>query len=218
MENPFRDADIGAVRLIETMLWQPRVGVALVRRHRDRMCLSARRLGFGFSTAEFDTLLAAVAGEAPLRLRLTLGCDGDLQLEQAPVPAPKSTWRVALAPEHVRRDDPWLGVKSTRRALYDTTRRDLPEGLDEALFLNEAGTLAEGTIFNVIVERADGLVVTPPLSDGALPGVMRAELLATGECQVASLPEEELFSARNIWLCNALRGKVHVSDLVSWPA
>ncbi|CUH81143.1 aminotransferase class IV family protein [Tropicibacter naphthalenivorans] len=205
MEEPFRHVPAGT-RLIETMLWQPGVGVALARRHRDRMCLSARRLGFDFDPAGFDAALAGVTGDAPQRLRLTLGAEG-LEMTQGTVPPPATLWRVAIAPQRLSARDPWLGVKSTRRALYDSARAALPQGLDEVIFLNEMGQACEGTITNLLV-KVDGMWVTPPLSDGVLPGVMRAELLATGQARVASIPAAQLDRAPRLALCNALRGLI----------
>lgn len=206
MEEPFRDRPAGTC-LIETMLWRPGEGVALRTRHRDRMCLAARRLGFAFDAAGFDACLAGVAAEAPLRLRLTLAEDGRFALTTAPAPAPAGLWRVAVAPERLRSDDPWLGVKSTCRGLYDASRAALPAGLDELIFLNEKGHLCEGTITNLLVEIG-GEWRTPPLSDGVLPGVMRAELLARGGIRVASLSRDDLARADRIRLCNALRGEI----------
>lgn len=50
-------------------------------------------------------------------------------------------------------------------------------GFDDALFLNTKGALACATIGNVFVVEGHNLL-TPPLSDGALDGIMRGVLLA----------------------------------------
>lgn len=214
MEKPFRDVPAGT-QLIETMLWQPGQGVALHRRHRDRMCRSAKRLGFAFDAAQFDATLAGVTGDDPLRLRLTLDRAGGIGFTAAPVPPPARLWRVAIAPEVLDSANPWLQVKSTRRALYDRVRADLPEGVDEAIFVNDQGRACEGTICNLLIE-CDGQWVTPPVSDGVLPGVMRAELLARGAVRVASVTPTDLRAAPRLALCNALRGQIE-AHLVDWP-
>jgi 4-amino-4-deoxychorismate lyase len=99
-------------------------------------------------------------------------------------------------------DDPWLRVKSTRRAAYDAARAALPAGLDEVLFLNERGEVCDGTITTVFFDRGAGLR-TPPLSCGLLPGVLRAEM---------SVPEEVLLARDlprvRLWVGNALRGLI----------
>lgn len=214
MEKPFRDIPDGT-RLIETMLWRPGAGVALARRHRDRLCLSARRLGFGFDPAGFDAALAGVVGDAPQRLRLTSDRAGRLELTSHPLPAPADRWRVAIAPARLNSDNAWLRVKSTQRQLYDQTRAALPKGIDEAVFLNDRGHACEGTITNLMIAR-DGGWITPPLSDGVLPGVMRAELLSRGEMRVAAITEADLRAAPRIRLCNALRGVIEVTELAPW--
>ena len=49
-------------------------------------------------------------------------------------------------------------------------------GADEALVLNLQGTVAEASVANVFALSA-GVLVTPPTSDGALPGITRATVL-----------------------------------------
>ena len=51
--------------------------------------------------------------------------------------------------------------------------------------------MAEGARSNVFVER-NGVLLTPPESSGALPGVLRAELLAAGLAQEAVLQPGDL--------------------------
>lgn len=46
------------------------------------------------------------------------------------------------------------------------------QGADEALLLNTAGNIAEGSISNIFFIKGDKLY-TPKIEDGALPGVMR---------------------------------------------
>jgi branched-chain amino acid aminotransferase len=52
----------------------------------------------------------------------------------------------------------------------------LRAGYDEAIMLSEDGYLAEGTGENLFVV-ADGVVCTPPLSDGPLGGITRASVM-----------------------------------------
>lgn len=50
-------------------------------------------------------------------------------------------------------------------------------GYDDALLLNEAGRIASATRANIFLCK-DDLIVTPPLGEGALPGVVRGALIA----------------------------------------
>jgi para-aminobenzoate synthetase/4-amino-4-deoxychorismate lyase len=75
------------------------------------------------------------------------------------------------------------------------------------LFFDAAGRLVEGGRSNVFL-RLGGRWFTPPLADGALPGVMRGVLLddpAWGASE-RSLTREDLLRADALMVCNALRG------------
>lgn len=189
-------------RLIETLLWD---GAAYPRLpgHLARLTAAAARLGYACDPAAVQAALPAPA--TPARVRLTLGPAGDAEVTQGPLPPARPEWRLALAPARLSSSDPWLQVKSTRRALYDSARAALPEGVEELLFQNERGEICEGSITNLFFDRGQGLC-TPPLSCGLLPGVLRAERIAAG-CREAVLAAEDLPRVR-LWVGNALRGLI----------
>ena len=191
----------GDVRLIETLLWD---GVRFPRLdlHLARLAAGAAALAFACDRGAVQAALAAAVGGLPLRVRLTLGAAGDVAVTVGPLPAAKAEWRVGLAAARLSSDDPWLRVKSTRRAAYDAARAALPAGLDEVVFLNERGEVCDGTITTVFFDRGQGMR-TPPLASGLLPGVLRAEL---------GVPEEVLLArdlpGLRLWVGNALRGLI----------
>lgn len=196
MESALRERgrDPG-LRLIETVLWD---GAAAPRwpLHAGRLRRSAALLGWECPE------VAPSGPDHPARLRLTLGGAADAVWEVHPLPAPKAEWRLGLAEARVSSDDPWLRVKSTRRAAYDAARAALPAGLDEVLFLNQRGEVCEGTITNLFFDRGKGMR-TPPLTCGLLPGVLRAEIGCVEEVLMA----EDLPRVR-LWVGNALRGLI----------
>ncbi|MDT7838298.1 bifunctional chorismate-binding protein/class IV aminotransferase [Aquabacterium sp. OR-4] len=103
---------------------------------------------------------------------------------------------------------PLAGHKTTLRARYDAGVREAERhGAFDTLFFDRRGHLVEGGRSSVFV-RLDGRWWTPPLSDGALPGVMRALLLDSPAWQAAerSLTRADLQRAEAIVVCNALRG------------
>jgi 4-amino-4-deoxychorismate lyase len=202
MESPLHPPDL---RLIETLLWD---GTAFPRldRHLARLAASAALLGFVHDPQGLARALAAVDGPDPLRVRLTLGRAGDVRMSAAPLPDTATEWRIAVSPVRLTSEDPRLHHKTTDRALYDDTRAALPEGIDEVIFLNERGEVCEGTITSVFFDLGDGLC-TPPLTCGCLPGVLRAEILATGQAREAILSAADLPRAR-LWVGNALRGLI----------
>ena len=71
------------------------------------------------------------------------------------------------------------------------------------MFVRADGQVTEGSFTNVFVAR-DGVLVTPPADLGLLPGVLRAELLATGRAVEGRLTVDDLRGG--FQLGNALRG------------
>ncbi|NEY90389.1 aminotransferase class IV [Tabrizicola oligotrophica] len=200
MESALRSgAGEPGLKLIETL----RVGSTPARRalHRARMAAGAAALGWGFDAAGFDRAVQ-VDPAAGLRLRLTLDAGGRFEATQAALPAMRAEWGLALAGTRLLSSDPWLRIKSTRRAVYDTARAGMPEGVEELLFQNERGEVCDGTITTLFFDRGDGMR-TPPLSSGLLPGVLRAELA----CPEQVLQADDLPRVR-LWVGNALRGLI----------
>lgn len=203
MESALRTgAGQPGLRLIETMLWDGS-GVPRLALHRARLCSSAARLGWADPRRAMEAGLDGLRPPAdPARLRLTLDASGRVAAEIHPLPPAADRWHVSVSPHRLRSDDPWLSVKSTNRALYDAARASLPAGVDEVIFLNERGEVAEGAITTVFFDRGQGLR-TPPLHCGCLPGVLRAELAPAEEVLLAAdLPSVQL------WVGNALRGLI----------
>ena len=83
-------------------------------------------------------------------------------------------------------------------------------GADEALMLDTAGHLSEATASNLFLV-ARGLLLTPPLSCGALPGITRATVMeiadASGlEVEERTLLPDDLYQADEAFLTSSLRG------------
>ena len=203
MEDPLRAAaDDPALRLIETALWD---GAACPRLpgHLARLTASAAALGW---PCDANGARAALTGRlgTPARLRLTMDRTGRVAVTHSPLPPSPPGWRLGLAKARLDSADPWLRLKTTRRAAYDAARAAMPEGLDELVFLNERGEVCDGTITTLFFDRGQGMR-TPPLSSGLLAGVLRAELLERGDCREETLAAGDLPRVR-LWVGNALRG------------
>ncbi|MCK6426215.1 MAG: bifunctional anthranilate synthase component I family protein/class IV aminotransferase [Burkholderiaceae bacterium] len=204
--------------LFETMRGEPHYGIALRDEHLARLARSAQALGFAFDAEAARALLdeAAQALAGPTRLRLALAHDGRLSLRQAalaPLPAERDgvrggPVRLIVSPQRLPDAAPLAAFKTTLRAHYDAgVAAAEAQGAFDSLFLTRDGRLVEGGRSSVFL-RLDGRWWTPPVSDGALPGVMRAQLLAdplvaAGE---RTLTLADLQRAEAIWVSNALRG------------
>jgi len=76
-------------------------------------------------------------------------------------------------------------------------------GADDALLLNTQGRLTESTISNLFL-MIDGALLTPAIDEGALPGVMRADLIARFRAEECRLEVDDLGRAEEAFLSNAL--------------
>ncbi len=201
--------------LIETMRFDPDAGILLVERHLARMKASAARLGFVFDRHDARNELQAATFRlrAPARIRLLLSHSGRITIEVAPAPPPiPRTLHVALAPLPVVPSDYRLRHKTSSRRFYDEARRRA--GADEVVFVDPDGFLTEGSFTSVFVER-DGLLLTPPLARGLLPGVLRAELIDIGRAVEHELTADDL--AAGFHVGNALRGLMSAFVTVAEP-
>lgn len=92
----------------------------------------------------------------------------------------------------------------------------MKEGYDEAILLNTAGKIADGSISNIFMVK-DSQIITPLITDGALPGVVRAILLEELKDEFSfvekTINPAELMLADEIFLTNALMGIKKVCKL-----
>ncbi len=189
--------------LIETMRFDTLAGIALLERHLARMKASAQAFGFEFDrhAARNELQAATFRLRTPARVRLLLARSGAISIGIAPLPeAAAAPVRVAIRRRQVAPDDFRLAHKTSRRSIYPRA-----EGAWETLYTDADGYLTEGSFTSIFVER-DGILVTPPLARGVLPGVLRAELLENGRAVEGDLTAADL--AGGFFLGNALRGLV----------
>ncbi|KQX38758.1 hypothetical protein ASD04_08885 [Devosia sp. Root436] len=197
------------VTLIETLLWEQAGGYTLLDRHLDRLAASAAYFALPFDRAVILALLQSQSfPSGAMRVRLTLDASGPA-VAAVPLPPNPALFRFVIAPEKLESQSLWLMHKTTNRAFYDAPRQaaHAAQGVDEVVFLNERGELTEGSITNLFIQR-DGVLLTPPLSSGLLPGTLRAELIATGKAVEQVLMLDDLEAAEAIWLGNSVRGLI----------
>lgn len=209
-QSTVRTRQSGDLSLIETMRWEPANGFLRLDQHMRRLSRSADALGFLSPADPAMALQLAVGGETPLRIRLTVTYRGKLEVTTTPFePEPENkVWRLRIADQRLSSDDAFLRHKTTRRDVYEAARAEFaPEDADEVLMLNERGELCEGTISNLFIETAEGLLLTPALSSGLLPGVLRAELIRDGKARAEVLQPAALQS-RRLFVGNSLRGLI----------
>ena len=180
-----------------------------------------------------DVLVATglrTADRASLRLTLTRGsgprgvlppkdAHTTVLITASNMPAPPDAM-TAITCKTIRRDaaSPLSAIKSLAYTGNIVARLEAEDaGVSEALILNTDGNLAETTSSNVFLVE-DGALVTPPVSDGALPGISRAGVIE--QAQALGIPAREetvtperLRSATEIFLTNSLIGICPLTSL-----
>lgn len=192
-------------------------------RHLARLRAGAAVLGLpvplddaGLAAAMAALLERRGLTDASLRLTLTRGPGPrgllppaeptpTLLITAAPLPPPLPPARVVVARDTRRNEhSPLARIKSLSYldgvlARQEAARR----GADDALLLNTAGRLAEASAANLFLVL-DGALVTPPVSEGALPGVMRAAVLDAVAVVERPVAADELSRADEVFLTSSL--------------
>ena len=187
--------------------------VQLLEAHLARWCAGAAVLGMATppSATTLEPLISAAISHAGLNaghgaLRLNWSRDGaaarGIQVpEGAPNPAQHRFW-LTLTPHQpsFATVSTWISRHERRNAnsqlshcktfaygqAIQVRHEAIAHGADEGLLLSTRGDLCCASTANVLVRR-HGTWLTPPLSSGCLPGVMRQQLLNNGLAQEHAL-------------------------------
>ena len=192
--------------LIETMGFDPSEGIVELDRHLDRMKASAADLDFKFDRhAARNELQAATFGrKRRAMVRLLLSRTGamaiQVRLYADPDEVPVS---VAMRPLPVDPGDFRLRYKTTDRRFLDEARQG--EQAYETIFIDPDGQLTEGSRTNIFLER-DGKLLTPPLTRGIMPGILRAKLIEEGRAEERDLAPADLQGG--FFIGNIVRGLI----------
>ena len=192
--------------LIETMRFDPHEGIAELERHLDRLSASSKALEFRFDRhGARNELQAATFGrkdQAMVRLLLSPTGAMAIQVKRREKP-PAAPARVVLRPLPVEASDFRLRHKTTDRRFYDRARQE--DGAYETIFVDGEGKLTEGTRTSIFVER-EGTLLTPPVSRGLIPGILRAKLIDEGKAEEAELTPADLEGG--FFVGNIVRGLI----------
>nr|WP_314445959.1 chorismate-binding protein [uncultured Sphingomonas sp.] len=206
-KGAFLTRDRPAIDLIETMRFDPSEGVIELDRHLDRLMASAEALQFRFNrhAARNELQAATFARRTPALARLLLSPSGTMAVEVRSLPRPRTELaKIKIVPLPVPSSDYRLRYKTTDRSFYDEAR--VKSGADEVIFVDSEGLLTEGSFTSLFVKREDGLLVTPPLLRGLIPGILRTKLIAEGQAIEGDLRREDLEGG--FMVGNMLRGLV----------
>jgi branched-chain amino acid aminotransferase len=203
--------------LFETIRVQDGLPLRLAA-HLERLAAGARYLGLE-PPPGLETVLAFLGGTgcpglASGVLRL-LAVDRSLQVSVAPwQPSRPARIRLGLSREFRRTSSSPLNRFKTLSYLENRllAREAERRGLFEVIAPNESGRLSDGSRTSLFLVLG-GRLLTPPVTDGALPGVARRCLLEAGLAEQAPLTPADLRRAEAALLSNALQGAVPVHEL-----
>jgi len=200
------------VTLFETLRASREHGCRHVEQHLERLRASCRYFGVPFdrgaAQSALDAACLALPTDEVYRMRLAIDATGALTITSGVLAPLQEPVMVLLADEPTASSDVFLRHKTSRRSRYDAAWQAAEaRGAFDALFFNERGELTEGGRSNVFVRVGDTWI-TPPLTCGVLPGIMRGVLLAAPawHAREGVITRAMLDAADDIVVCNALRG------------
>lgn len=114
---------------------------------------------------------------------------------------------IDIFPDAVKSCDKYSNLKSTSYLAYVMAARYARENkLNDALILNQHGRICETSIANIFWIK-EGIIYTPPLTEGCVAGVMRKRILES-RAAINEVPAtlEELINADELFLTNSVYG------------
>lgn len=120
-------------------------------------------------------------------------------------------YKIAIYKDEKKPLDRFYNLKSSAAKIYaDAAEFVRSHKLDDCLVLNTEGKIADCSIANVFIIK-NNRIITPPLSQGCVDGVMRRYLLvkireASYEFEETAINEADLQNADEVFLTNAIRG------------
>jgi para-aminobenzoate synthetase / 4-amino-4-deoxychorismate lyase len=198
--------------LIETLRWD---GTWLwLDEHLERMAASASFLGLDVPLAEVRSALEHLGRllDAPTRVEVVATSAGDVSITSgraarrfADRPGPDGD-AVALAIDFdpVDRRDLRLYHRTSDRSPYEARAARHPD-VDDVVLTNDVGDVTETTLANIVCRCGDRWI-TPPVSDGLLPGVLRRRLLDDGVISEESLSVGTLLDADAVAVIDSVVG------------
>lgn len=116
---------------------------------------------------------------------------------------------VTLADKPIAKNELFLYHKTTYRDIYKEHQKE-DEKVFDVLLWNENNEVTEFTMGNLVAE-IDGILFTPPIECGLLPGTYREMLLHKKKVKERKITIEELKNCPKIWFINSVRRWIPVN-------
>jgi branched-chain amino acid aminotransferase len=176
-------------------------------RHMRRAVSSARKIGLRVPSEELirEAIETLCMTEKHLNgmLRISFGQNGNWSAVHLPYEPIKQGARLLTYDKEIATlGQPIKSYPYTHRLEILEAIKLL--GADEAVVCNEKGKVCEGSVTNLLL-RIENTWITPPISDGVLPGVMRALVIEYCGVSVRSIDVSEIPLVKSAFLLSSLR-------------
>ena len=211
--------------------------------HIDRLYTSAHTIMLEIPVSReemqsivLNTLKRNKLKEAYIRLIVTRGI-GDLGLDPRKCPKPSTIVitepTIVLYSKEMKEKGITTMITWVKRDPVDATSHEVKSlnylnnvlakiesnfaGIDEAIYLDQAGLVCEGTAENVFIVK-EAKVITPPTSTGALRGITRTAVITLVEklgypAMERNITPNELFTADEVFLTGTAAGITPVREV-----
>ena len=143
----------------------------------------------------------------------TTSVDTKMSIITGEARGPIEKFSVTVSPYRVNAYSPLVGVKSCN---YLDNILGLDEargrGFDEGIRINSEGAMTGGCVSNIYWLKG-GVLFTPVLSTGCLPGTTREYILENLHCHEIAMPIDTLIAVEAIFFSSAGLGVIQANDL-----
>jgi len=210
--------------------------ICFADKHFKRLLESAKVLKYETDTLTYDIFIQAITGKlagnknARIRFILYRKSDGfytpvsntiKWEIEIFPfVEVGKVCERLGVFTEYKKSCQQLSNLKSGNALIYVLAGLYAKQiNVDDCLILNEYGRIAEAISSNIFILK-DEVLITPPLSEGCVDGVMRKVLLDKAkqhglEIEEKAIEQHNVMNADEVFLTNAINGIVSVNAFQS---
>ena len=132
----------------------------------------------------------------------------DYRLEAVvkPLQVPEGPFTLTLSPYKRHSENPVWRFKTLNFLFNIAVKREaVSRGFHDGLILNETGNITETSSANFYCLK-DGILLTPPISEGLLPGVVRRVLLEEERAVERVLKVDDLKGCEKFYISNSLLG------------
>ena len=215
-----------------------RLGIHMERLRRSAALIGLPLKALDLEKACYDTLKANKLSNARIRLTVSIG-EGEAIPDPPKHPKPtvlviatsytppstevyRNGYKAVVSPIHQNSQSPLSRLKTVNYLNHLLARREAKEkGADEAILLNESGSLCEGSTNNIFLV-SKGNLTTPNEESGCLPGITRQTVIElASELGIRVTEREvrlaELFRADEAFLTSSLIELMPLTEVNSEP-